>query len=164
VLGVAVLVVAIIALRGPGNHSVQAGSKVPGSAVHTGSGAHSGGAHSSSPATHSSSASHTSSSGSNAPAREPLVVLNNTTITGLAERVSAVLTSGGWDVTQYSNYQNDILSTCAYYDPQVAGAKTAAKALRAQYPEIKRVKPQFTELASWNSPIVLILTADWPSS
>ena len=57
---------------------------------------------------------------------------------------------------------NDILSTCAYYDPSVVGAQAAATALQAQFPAIKRVEPQFAELAAYNSPIVVILTPDYP--
>ena len=45
------------------------------------------------------------------------------------------------------NYQNDIVSTCAYYDPNVAGAKAAAQALQQQFPTIKRVVPKFAAAA-----------------
>jgi len=88
-------------------------------------------------------------------------VLNNTTTTGLAQEASKRFERGGWTVTKYDNYQNDIISTCAYYDPDVSGARAAAQALREQYPTIKRVEPQFSELSSWNSPVVVILTPDY---
>jgi hypothetical protein len=121
--------------------------------------------HTSPPASHtstgSSSGSSRSSSSPSRAAKQPLVVLNNTTISGLAERAAQRFEDGGWTVTKYDNYQNDILSTCAYYDPSVAGAQAAAEALQQQYPTIKRVKPQFAELASWHSPIVVILTPDY---
>jgi hypothetical protein len=159
-----VLVVAVIALRGPSRHTVEAGSqvpvdsRVPSGAVTPGS--------ASTPARHGATASgaRTSSPSASSPAasaRVPLVVLNNTTITGLAQRASAQFEAGGWTVTKYSNYQNDILSTCAYYDPAVPDAEAAARALRRQFPGIKRVKEQFSELAQWHSPIVVILTPDW---
>ena len=93
-----------------------------------------------------------------------MVVLNNTTITGLAKQAEQTFEQGGWTVTAANNYQNDILSTCAYYDPSVVGAKAAAEALQRQFPGIKRVEPQFAELASWHSPIVVILTPDWATS
>lgn len=157
-LGVVVLTVAIIALQGPGNSGVQAGSRVPGggpgqSASLSSAAPHSGAARSGA----------TTSASTGAP-RMPLVVLNNTTITGLAKRASRTFEQGGWTVTKYSNYTNDILSTCAYYDPGASGAEAAANALRAQFPGIKRVKPQFSELSAWHSPIVVILTPDWVSS
>ena len=79
----------------------------------------------------------------------------------LAEQASKRFESGGWTVTKFDNYQNDIISTCAYYDPDVSGSKAAAQALQKQFPTIKRVEPQFSELSSWNSPVVVILTPDY---
>jgi hypothetical protein len=161
VLGVAVLVVAIIALRGPNGHSVKAGSRVPGSSVSTSGASKPGHGSRSASASPSPSGAASSSTG---PARQSLVVLNNTTITGLANQAERTFERGGWTVTAANNYQNDILSTCAYYDPSVVGARAAAKALQQQFPGIKRVEPQFAELASWHSPIVVILTPDWTTS
>ncbi len=46
----------------------------------------------------------------------PLVVLNNTTIKGLATQAAARFESGGWKVTSSGNLTNEIISTCAYYD------------------------------------------------
>lgn len=67
-------------------------------------------------------------------------------------------------MSKYDNYAaNDIISTCAYYDPSVPGAKQAAEALKASFPSIKRVLPQFTELGAWHSPIVLIIVDAWQS-
>jgi len=157
-------VIAIIALRGPNGNSVKAGSRVPGSSVTPSATTSTTPGHSHS---HSASASRSpsgSASSSTGAAREPLVVLNNTTTTGLAKQAKRTFQRGGWTVTAASNYQNDILSTCAYYDPSVAGAKAAAEALQRQFPGIKRVEPQFAELSSWHSPIVVILTPDWASS
>ena len=91
----------------------------------------------------------------------PLIVLNNTTIPHLAQQAAQRFEAGGWTVTSYSNYQNDILSTCAYYDPTVAGAQAAAEALQAQYPTIKRVEPKFPQLPS--GPVVVVLTPDYSS-
>ena len=159
-LGIAVLVVALIALREPNGHvAAQVGSSSVGKKT-------------SAPAKPSSSAGSRSRSSeprkgdthSSAPAAGsaktvPLVVLNNTTVTGLAHRAAQRFEQGGWTVTSYANYQNDIVSTCAYYDPADAGAKAAAKALQQQYPAIKRVKARFAELPS--GPIVVVLTPDY---
>jgi hypothetical protein len=89
----------------------------------------------------------------------PLIVLNNTTVTGLAQRAAQRFEQGGWTVSRYANYQNDIVSTCAYYDPADAAAKAAAEALQQQYPVIKRVKQRFAELPS--GPVVVVLTPDY---
>ncbi len=86
----------------------------------------------------------------------PLVVLNNTTVPGLAAQAAASFRTGGWTVTSEGNYQNSIPSTCAYFDPSVAGAQAAARALQAQFPGIKRVQPKFPGLPA--GPIVVILT------
>jgi hypothetical protein len=159
-LGVAVLVVAIIALREPNGHVA---AKVGSSSV--GKRTSSSPRPSPTPSKHSRSAAprrgdtkSTSSAGASVK-DVPLVVLNNTTVTGLAQRAAQRFEQGGWKVTSYSNYQNDIVSTCAYYDPADAGAKAAAEALQAQYPTIKRVKERFAELPQ--APVVVVLTPDY---
>jgi hypothetical protein len=180
VLGVVVLVVAVIALQAPSQHSVHAGGRVhrtkpmtPSRPVHASPSTHSH--HSAHPHRSSTTSGHPGGTSASSPghshghthghsARAPLVVLNNTTISGLAQDAADRFESGGWKVSEYSNYQNDILSTCAYYDPSVDGSQAAARALAHQFPGIKRVKPQFAQLASWHSPVVVILTPDWSSS
>jgi hypothetical protein len=137
VLGAAVLIVALFALRQPQQH-----------------------ARSTAPAT-SNPATPTTSTSPAAPGELPLIVLNNTTVQGLAQQASQTFQAGGWTVTRYANYTNDIVSTCAYYDPAVAGAEQAATALRAQFPAIRRVVPKFAELPA--GPIVVVLTPDYVS-
>ena len=164
-IGVAVLVVAVIALQHPS--TTAAGASAPRAA--TGAPATS---RSPAPSTASQSVDATSTqraspaaTGSAAPsgtARLPLVVLNNTTIRGLAEQASARFTAGGWTVTSYGNYQNDILSTCAYFDPSIAAAQSSAEALQAQYPTIKRVVAKFAGLPA--GPIVVVLTPDYSAN
>jgi hypothetical protein len=159
-VGVFVLVVAIIALRDPNQGNVRAGTHVTspsGTHTTTSSSKTSTPKTTSPPATTSTSPT-TSSSTTTSAQKLPLVVLNNTTTSGLAQQAAARFTAGGWTVTKYDNYTNDILSTCAYYDPAVSGAQESALALQAQYPTIKRVVPQFASLASYNSPIVVVLT------
>jgi hypothetical protein len=89
----------------------------------------------------------------------PLIVLNNTTTNGLATEAAHRFEAAGWTVNNTGNLVNDILSTCAYYDPSDANAKAAAKVLKAQFPAIKRVRPKFPELPS--GPIVVVLTDDY---
>ena len=87
------------------------------------------------------------------------MVLNNTTRTGLADTAAGRFRSGGWTVSSTGNLINDIISTCAYYDTSVPSYKTAAAALMAQFPAIKRIAPKFTGLPA--GPIVVVLTADY---
>ncbi len=92
----------------------------------------------------------------------PLVVLNNTTTSGLAGEAAKRFEAGGWKVTSSGNLTNTIISTCAYYDPTVNGAEAAARALQKQYPTIKRVQPKFPELPA--GPVVVVLTPDYTSN
>lgn len=87
-------------------------------------------------------------------------MLNNTTVPGLAQQAAARFEAGGWTVTHVANFQNEIISTCAYYDPASADAKAAAQALQRQFPVIKRIKAKFAELPS--GPVVVVLTPDYP--
>jgi hypothetical protein len=89
-------------------------------------------------------------------------VLNNTGKSGLAESAAQEFRSGGWTVTSTGNLVNNIISTCAYFDPTVAGAQAAAAALRAQFPAIKRVEPKFTPMPA--GPVIVVLTSNWPST
>ena len=90
----------------------------------------------------------------------PLVVLNNSGTPGLARGAAQRFESGGWTVSDFDNLPNqNIISTCAYYDPSVSNAKAAAEAVQRQYPTIKRVKEKFAELPA--GPVVVVLTSDY---
>jgi hypothetical protein len=88
-----------------------------------------------------------------------LVVLDNTDRPALARGASQRFEQGGWTVTQTSTFDGDILSTVAYYDPAAPGAQAAAEALRAQFPEIQRVRPKFDGLGP--GAVVVVLTHDY---
>jgi hypothetical protein len=154
-LGLVVLVVAILALREPGGHVAAAGS------------AASSGPHGSPSDTESSSAPAPTDTASSSPAAEdpksvPLIVLNNSSVQGLAQDAADQFEAGGWTVTHVDDLQNDIISTCAYFDPSVPHAKAAAQALRRQFSGIDRVEPKFPELPS--GPVVVVLTADYSTT
>jgi len=158
-LGIAVLVVAVAALRSPkgqatGQRASEVGDRSSSAAGTTPSSVKS------TPTRSRSSAPRIGDTKSSASAKSvPLVVLNNTTVQGLAKQAAEEFEGGGWTVTRFGNYQNDIVSTCAYYDPSAAGAEAAAKALRQQFPTIKRVKQRFAELPE--GPVVVVLTPDY---
>jgi hypothetical protein len=171
-VGVAVLVLSLVALlkAGHGPASDVSGAKVtlpPASS--SGSAPASGGASASttaSPSTgtsgsgaSSTASSSTSGSASSTTAKLPLVVLNNTKTTNLASQAAQTFEQGGWTVSSTGNLSQDILSTCAYYDPDVTGAQAAAEALMAQFPAIKRTKEKFGALPA--GPIVVVLTSDY---
>ena len=162
-LGVLVLAVAIVALREPNGHVTTAGSQhTSASSVakqSTPRASHSP-ARTTTPSHGSSSSTESTSGDPRTPAKDvPLVVLNNTTIQGLASEAAQRFEDGGWTVTESGNLSNTIISTCAYYDESEPGAKAAAEALQEQYPTIKRVEPKFPELPA--GPVVVVLTPDY---
>lgn len=158
-LGLVVLAVSLVALGQPRSHSAPAGPTKPPRPASPGSVSVSV-PRSPQPSSASGPGTPTgipaSSSASATDAKLPLVVLNNTTVTGLAAQAAASFRAGGWTVTSDGNYQNNVVSTCAYYDPSVVGAQAAAQALQVQFPGIKRVQPKFSGLPA--GPIVVVLT------
>ena len=161
VLGVAVLVVAIIALRHPQGHTARAGAPTASPTRNTVTARPaSSSAAPSTPAPSTPSSPSTSASPSvPAGGKVPLVVLNQTSTIGLAAKAGATFQAGGWTVTSVGSLRNDVISTTAYYDPTVAGAQAAAEALQVQFPAVKRVLPKFAELPA--GPIVVVLTSDY---
>ena len=89
-------------------------------------------------------------------------MLNNTTTTHLASDAATLFEGAGWKVNFFGNYTNNIASTCAYYDPNVAGAHAAALLLQSEFPSIVRVKPKFSGLMA--GPIVVVLTSDFQTA
>ena len=79
----------------------------------------------------------------------------------MAQRAKQTFVAGGWQVTDVGNLQQDILSTCAYYDPNTPGAQQSAQLLMQQFPAIKRTAPKFSGLPA--GPIVVVLTPDYVS-
>lgn len=144
---------AVFALRNPHGRTVEAGKATKSVAVSSAPASTPASAHPSTPAPTSSASSTT------APGRLPLVVLNNTTTPGLAQQAKATFVAGGWTVASVGNLTNNIISTCAYYDPNYPGAQAAAAALQAQFPAIKRTAPKFAQLPA--GPIVVVLTPDY---
>jgi cytoskeletal protein RodZ len=162
VFGVVLAVVAVVALNKPQGQSSPTGTRhTSGTGVPT---ANTGSASTSTspPSSTSPAATPTDTiSAASSPAAgttEPSVaILNNTQVAGLAATAAADLRAGGWTVTSTDNYANNIVSTCAYYDPSDPANKAAALDMQKQYPWIRRVVARFPELPA--SPIVLVITA-----
>jgi LytR cell envelope-related transcriptional attenuator len=89
----------------------------------------------------------------------PLIVLNNTAHAGAQNVAQQEFEKGGWTVSYVSTLDNQILSTCVYYDPGIPNALAAARRLQQQFPTIKRVVPRFAELPP--GPLVVVLTSDF---
>ena len=161
VLGVAVLVVAIIALRHPQGHTARAGAPTASPTRNTVTARPSSSSAAPSTPAPSTPRSPSTSASPSVPAggKVPLIVLNQTSTIGLAAKAGATFQAGGWTVTSVGSLRNDVISTTAYYDPTVAGAQAAAEALQVQFPAVKRVLPKFAELPA--GPIVVVLTSDY---
>lgn len=169
VLGIVVLVVAFLALRSPRHPGSAAGTdtrvsipaeagSVPGRAAPSvsssvsSSSSPAGPAHSSPPAV----------------ADTPVVVVNQSGTADLAHQAAATLRRGGWHVSAVQEtFNNDVMTTTAYYDPSVPGAEQAAEALHRQFPGIHRVAERFTPVPGGDSlppgPVVVVLTDDYTS-
>lgn len=89
----------------------------------------------------------------------PLIVLNNTARAGSQEVAQQEFEKSGWTVSYVSTLDNQILSTCVYYDPANPGALAAAHRLQQQFPAIKRIAPRFAELPP--GPLIVVLTSDF---
>jgi hypothetical protein len=155
-LGLAVLAVAIVALREPNGHTAGSASEASNVAQQSQSPSNTETTHPVDPGSESSGS---SSPPAGDPKSVPLIVLNNSVVAGLAKQAAEQFENGGWTVTHYDNLQNTIISTCAYFDPADPTAKAAAKALQRQFPGIVRVEPKFPQLPS--GPVVVVLTGEY---
>ena len=162
VLGIIVAIYAVLALRSP--KSREAGETLPTISVRptvTHSATHSPTAHPTTTAT-ASPAGTATSTGAYSTAQlkaVPIVVLNNTSTTGLAGLASSRFTASGWKVSSTGDLVNNILSTCVYYDPSSPENLAAAQLLQQEFPAIKRIEPKFDPLPS--GPLIVVLTADY---
>ena len=158
VLGIAVAVVALVALRHPnGRQARPVALRTTSTSTVTATTTKTATPTARPPSTHPSTTPGTKTSGASHPI--PLIVRNSTTTTGLADTAKQRFVQGGWTVTSTGNITNDILSTCAYYDPSDPANQAAALQLQQQFPAIKRVKERFSELPP--GPIVIVLTSDY---
>jgi hypothetical protein len=91
--------------------------------------------------------------------RLPIIVLNNSAGEGAAATATSRFVAGGWQASNGGNFQGDILSTVAYYNPNADGSEAAAEALQKQFPAIRRVRPFVSGLP--DAPVVVVLTSDY---
>jgi cytoskeletal protein RodZ len=87
-----------------------------------------------------------------------VVVLNNSTVGGLALRAAEDVRGRGWTVVEVGNYTGLVPTTTAYYRPGTA-EEAAARALAADTGA--RVEPRFDGLPSAAAGVVLVVTADY---
>lgn len=87
-----------------------------------------------------------------------VVVLNNSTVRGLASRAAVDVRGRGWTVAEVGNFTGTIPTTTVYYRPgtvEEAAARVLGADLRA------RVEPRFDGLSRSADGIVLVVTSDY---
>jgi hypothetical protein len=89
----------------------------------------------------------------------PIVVLNQTGISGLAAQFQKELEAGGWEVSGIDDFRGNVPATTVYFPP---GLRPVAKALMAQFPQIGRIHPAFSGIST--SQLTVILGKDFPTS
>jgi len=88
----------------------------------------------------------------------PVTVLNNSRITGLADRGAAQFAAAGWPVAQTGNYRGRIRATTVYFP---AGLEASAREFASRFPGVERVLPRPENLPG--SGLTVVLTRDFSS-
>jgi hypothetical protein len=87
-----------------------------------------------------------------------VVVLNQTSRSGLAAQVAERLRSSGWEVPAVGNFRGVVPATTVYYP---AGAEQDALAVAGDLPTEPRVRPRFGNLST--SRLTVVVTDSYPS-
>lgn len=89
----------------------------------------------------------------------PVIVLNQTGISGLAAKFQEELEAGGWTVAGIDDFRGNVPATTVYFP---RGMRPAAVALMEQFPQIGRIRPAFSGISA--SQLTVILGKDFPTS
>ncbi len=87
-----------------------------------------------------------------------VVVLNQTSRSGLAASVAARLRAQGWTVIAVGNFRGVVPATTVYYP---AGQQAAALSVAAHLPTPPRVRPRFGNLST--ARLTVVVTTNYPS-
>ncbi len=88
--------------------------------------------------------------------RLAITVLNNSRITGLADRAAQRFRAGGWPVSETGNFTGKVTDTTVYYAP---GQRASAERLQASFSGLIRVRPRFATLPGTG--LTVVLTKDY---
>lgn len=88
----------------------------------------------------------------------PVTVLNNSRITGLADRGAVQFEAAGWPVAETGNYRGRIRATTVYYP---AGLEASAQEFASRFPAVERTLPRPENLPG--SGLTVVLTRDFSS-
>ncbi|WP_155858773.1 LytR C-terminal domain-containing protein [Candidatus Blastococcus massiliensis] len=98
------------------------------------------------------------------PVRAPFVVLNATTVNGLAAKIAGTVGAGGWESAGVGAYQGtDVPVTTVFFTEGDETQRQAAIQLVDQFPELQGPAPRFFELpADVTAPgLVIVAAGDW---
>ncbi|MGY2085291.1 LytR C-terminal domain-containing protein [Blastococcus sp. SYSU DS0539] len=97
------------------------------------------------------------------PVRVPVTVLNATTVTGLAGRISGVVTAGGWESPGVGAYPGtDVATTTVFFTEGDEQQRQAALQLIDQFPDLAGPAPRFFEVTDVPAPgLVVVATGNW---
>jgi hypothetical protein len=87
-----------------------------------------------------------------------VVVLNQTSRSGLASVVADRLRGRGWSVAGVGNFRGSVPATTVYYP---AGAQAQAQAAARHLPTPVRIRPRFGNLSTTR--LTIVLTSNYPS-
>jgi hypothetical protein len=93
----------------------------------------------------------------------PVTVLNETTINGLAAKVSGAIKAGGWPTTDVGAYTaKDVAATTVYFTQGDDAQRASAVALVDQFPQLHGPVPRFFDVPGQPTPgLVVVTTGDW---
>ncbi|WP_166486458.1 LytR C-terminal domain-containing protein [Blastococcus saxobsidens] len=97
------------------------------------------------------------------PVRVPVTVLNATTITGLAGKISDTVVAGGWESPGAGAYPGtDVAATTVFFTEGDEQQRQAALQLVEQFPDLAGPAPRFFEVADVPAPgLVIVATGNW---
>jgi murein DD-endopeptidase MepM/ murein hydrolase activator NlpD len=98
-----------------------------------------------------------------APVKVPITVLNETSVTGLAAKLSSTFGGGGWPTTGVGAYKgNDVAASTVYFTQGDENQRQAAVALVTQFPQLSGPVPRFFDVPGNPNPgLVVVAAGDW---
>lgn len=92
---------------------------------------------------------------------QPLTVLNNTVVHGLAHQAASTFAAHGWPVVSVGNYAGQLPTTTVYFTPGHADEQAAAQALARAFPKITRVLPHDPHLPVSARGVIVVIAPNW---
>lgn len=98
------------------------------------------------------------------PVRAPVIVLNATTVNGLAAKISGAVAAGGWESPAVGAYEGtDVPATTVFFTEGDETQRQAALQLVDQFPELQGPAPRFFELPTdiTTPGLVIVAAGEW---